>query len=84
MFLIPQAAGVQWELGAVGNAAWTGVSLAAVLERAGLEEDACDIVLEGADSGTPKEEPVPPGPIWYARSLPREKALQQEVLIATR
>lgn len=52
------------------------------MERAGLEQDACEIVLVGADSGTPKEEPVPPGPVSCARSLPRNKALQREVLIA--
>src|SRR2546426_1258871 len=82
VFLIPQVAGAQWELGAVGNAEWAGVPLGALLERAGLEEDACEIVLEGADRGTPKEKPIPPGPISYARSLPRDKAIQQEVLIA--
>jgi DMSO/TMAO reductase YedYZ molybdopterin-dependent catalytic subunit len=82
VFLVPQVAGAQWELGAVGNAEWTGVPLAALLERAGLEEDACEIVLEGADRGMPAEPPVPPGPISYARSLPRDKALQREVLIA--
>jgi DMSO/TMAO reductase YedYZ molybdopterin-dependent catalytic subunit len=82
VFLIPQVSGAQWELGAVGNAEWTGVPLAALLERAGLEEDACEIVLEGADRGTPAEPPVPPDPISYARSLPRDKAIQREVLIA--
>src|SRR6266404_170935 len=41
VFLVPSAAGAQWELGAVGNAQWTGVPLAALLERAGLQEDAC-------------------------------------------
>jgi len=30
VFLIQQVAGVQWELGAVGNAEWTGVPLAAL------------------------------------------------------
>src|SRR5271165_6772434 len=82
VFLTPQVAGAQWELGAVGNAEWTGVPLRALLERAGLEDDACEIVLEGADRGTPTEEPMPPGPISYARSVPREKAVQPEVLIA--
>jgi DMSO/TMAO reductase YedYZ molybdopterin-dependent catalytic subunit len=82
VFLVPQVAGAQWELGAVGNAEWTGVSLRALLERAGLEEDACEIVLEGADRGTPAEQPIPPGSTSYSRSIPREKALQQEVLIA--
>jgi DMSO/TMAO reductase YedYZ molybdopterin-dependent catalytic subunit len=84
VFLIPQVGGAQWGLGAVGNAEWTGVPLGALLERAGLEEDACEVVLEGADRGTPKEPPVPPGPISYARSLPRHKAMQREVLIAYR
>ena len=82
VFLIPQAEGAQWELGAVGNAEWTGVPLGALLECAGMEEDACEVVFEGADRGTPKEQPLPPGPISYARSLPRDKAIQQEVLIA--
>jgi DMSO/TMAO reductase YedYZ molybdopterin-dependent catalytic subunit len=67
---------------AVRNAEWTGVPLRALLERAGLEDDAREIVLEGADQGTPQEEPVPPGPISYTRSLPREKATRPEVLIA--
>ena len=58
VFLIPQVSGAQWELGAVGNAEWTGVPLAELLERVGLEEDACEIVLEGADRGTPAEPPV--------------------------
>jgi len=83
-FLVPQVEGVPWELGAVGNAQWTGVRLSALLERAGMESDACEIVLEGADSGAPKERPIPPGTISYARSLPRSKATQQEVLIAYR
>jgi DMSO/TMAO reductase YedYZ molybdopterin-dependent catalytic subunit len=82
VFLVPQVPGAQWELGAVGNAEWTGVPLRVLLERAGLEDAACEIVLEGADQGTPGEQPIPPGPISYARSVPRDKALQREVLIA--
>src|SRR6202140_4108430 len=82
VFLVPQVQGAQWELGGVKNAEWAGVPLRALLERAGLAEDACEIVLEGADRGTPKEEPVPPQPISYAWSLPRAKAIQPEVLIA--
>src|SRR5712671_7827564 len=82
VFLVPTARGAQWELGAVGNAEWTGVPLRALLERAGLGDDACEVVLEGADRGTPTEEPIPPGPISYARSVPREKVVQPEVLIA--
>src|SRR5216683_4889881 len=82
VFLVPQVQGAQWELGAVSNAEWTGVSLGALLDRAGMEDGACEIVLEGADRGTATEKPVPPGPLAFARSLPRHKAIQREVLIA--
>jgi DMSO/TMAO reductase YedYZ molybdopterin-dependent catalytic subunit len=82
VFLVPQVQGAQWELGAVSNAEWTGVPLRALLERAGLADDVCEIVLEGADRGSPKEEPVPPHPISYVWSLPRAKAIKPEVLIA--
>jgi DMSO/TMAO reductase YedYZ molybdopterin-dependent catalytic subunit len=82
VFLVPQVEGAQWGLGAVGNAEWTGVPLADLFERAGLEQDACEVILEGADRGTPKEPPIPPRPISYARSLQRDKATRREVLIA--
>src|SRR6201989_857683 len=62
VFLVPQVQGAQWELGAVSNAEWTGVPLRALLERAGLQADACEIVLEGADRGTPQEGSLPPDP----------------------
>jgi DMSO/TMAO reductase YedYZ molybdopterin-dependent catalytic subunit len=82
VFLVPTASGAQWELGAVSNAEWTGVPLRSLLERAGLKEDACEVVLEGPDRGVPNEGAIPPAPVSYARSLSREKALQPEVLIA--
>jgi DMSO/TMAO reductase YedYZ molybdopterin-dependent catalytic subunit len=82
VFLAPPVPAAPWELGAVGNAEWTGVPLSVVLERAGLAEGVCDIVLEGADRGVPKEEPKPPGPISYARSIPRARAMEPDVLIA--
>jgi DMSO/TMAO reductase YedYZ molybdopterin-dependent catalytic subunit len=82
IFLVPQVEGTQWELGAVGNAEWTGVPLRVLLEQAGLAKNACEVVFEGADRGTPKEQPVPPGPISYARSLPLAKAVRPEVLVA--
>lgn len=82
VFLVPQVPGAQWELGAVSNAEWTGVPLRTLLERAGLAEDACEIVFEGADRGEPKEEPHPPGLVSYVWSLPLAKAMQPEVLIA--
>src|SRR5258707_10581289 len=81
VFLVPPAPGAQWELGAVGNAAWTGVPLSLLLEHAGLADEACELVLEGADRGVPKEEPKPPGTISYARSIQRTRALDTDVLI---
>src|ERR1700722_12441173 len=57
VFLVPAVQGAQWELGAVGNAEWTGVPLRVLLERAGLVGEACEVILEGADRGMPKEEP---------------------------
>jgi DMSO/TMAO reductase YedYZ molybdopterin-dependent catalytic subunit len=82
VFLVPQVEGAQWELGAVGNAEWTGVPLRVLLEQAGLTKNACEVVFEGADRGAPKEKPIPPGPVSYARSLPLEKAVRPEVLVA--
>jgi DMSO/TMAO reductase YedYZ molybdopterin-dependent catalytic subunit len=78
VFLVPQVRGAQWELGAVGNAEWTGVPLRALLERAGLEDDAREVVLEGADRGTPTEEPIPPSPISYARSVPARRQFSRK------
>jgi DMSO/TMAO reductase YedYZ molybdopterin-dependent catalytic subunit len=85
VFLVPKAEGVPWELGAVSNAEWAGVPLAAVLDRAGLKSDAVDVIFEGADSGElpgNKEEPKSPGKIHFARSLPLEKARQPDLLLA--
>jgi DMSO/TMAO reductase YedYZ molybdopterin-dependent catalytic subunit len=82
VFMAPPMPGAQWELGAVGNAEWTGVPLSVLLESAGLADDVCEIILEGADRGVPKEEPKPPGPISYSRSIPRTRAMQSDVLIA--
>lgn len=82
IFLSPKVSGLQWELGAVGNAEWTGVPLAAVLKRAGVKPGAIEVVLEGADNGEIKKEPQSPGKIQFARSLPLAKALMPEVILA--
>src|SRR6202022_4152579 len=82
VYLVPPAPGAQWELGAVGNAEWTGVPLSVLLERAGLVDEVCELVLEGADRGVQKEERKPPGAISYARSIPRKRAMEPDVLIA--
>src|ERR1043166_4754861 len=35
-FLEPKVKGVQWRIGGMGNAEWTGVPLSSLLERAGV------------------------------------------------
>src|SRR5207244_2932017 len=81
-FLVPKAKGVPWELGAVSTAEWTGVPLAAVLDKAGVRPGAVEVILEGADRGEPANDPKPPGAIAFARSLPLAKARKPEVLLA--
>ena len=81
VFLVPKVKGVQWELGAVGNAEWTGVRLRELLQRAEMANNAREIILEGADNGTIAEPPRPAGKINFARSLPVEKAMD-DVLLA--
>jgi DMSO/TMAO reductase YedYZ molybdopterin-dependent catalytic subunit len=83
IFLKPPQNGLRWELGGVGNAKWTGVRLADLLERAGVAKDAVEVVAEGADKGEFKPpSPPSPGVIPFARSLPLTKARQPEVLLA--
>jgi DMSO/TMAO reductase YedYZ molybdopterin-dependent catalytic subunit len=74
---VPQ--GIPWGIGAVAEAEWTGVSLASVLELAGIAPNAHEVVLEGADAG-----PVDgfDGDHRFARSLPLAKALDADVLLA--
>ncbi len=81
VFLVPKVKGTQWELGAVGNAEWTGVALADVLNQAGMKDNACEVILEGADNGAIPEPPRPAGKIHFARSLPKAKAMD-DVLLA--
>jgi DMSO/TMAO reductase YedYZ molybdopterin-dependent catalytic subunit len=79
-FLEPKVKGVQWALGAVGNAEWTGVPLSNLLDRAGLKSSAREIILEGADGGKLEDPKSPRGEINFARSIPLEKAA--DVLLA--
>src|SRR2546423_5383023 len=81
VFLVPKVKGVQWELGAVGNAEWTGVSLGELLREAGVKDEASEVILEGADSGLIAEPPRPAGKVHFARSVPLGKALD-DVLLA--
>ena len=80
-FLEPKVKGVQWHLGAVGTAEWSGVPLSVLLDRATLKSNACEVVLEGADRGMLEDPKSPPGELKFARSIPLEKA-RRDVLLA--
>jgi DMSO/TMAO reductase YedYZ molybdopterin-dependent catalytic subunit len=80
-FLEPKVKGVQWGLGAVGTAEWTGVPLSSLLNRARVKANACEVVLEGADGGMLEDPKGPPGKLHFARSIPLEKA-RTDVLLA--
>ena len=72
---LPNTSGTQWEHGAVGNAAWTGVKLATLLARAGVKDEAKHVWLEAADFA-----PMPATPP-FVRSIPLAKATE-DVLLA--
>jgi DMSO/TMAO reductase YedYZ molybdopterin-dependent catalytic subunit len=80
-FLEPKVKGVQWGLGAVGTAEWTGVPLSSLLDRALVTPNAREVILEGADGGVLGDPKSPPGELRFARSIPLSKA-RDDVLLA--
>lgn len=75
----PIPPGLPWATGAVTEARWTGASLADALGIVGIPREAGEVVLEGADAGSVEG--------WegihrFARSLPLEKAIDRDVLLA--
>lgn len=75
----PPIEGEKWDLGAVSTAEWTGVSLAEVLDRAGVRTDAKEVLFRGADCGTVEGHA---GPIRFERSLQIDHARDPDVLLA--
>ncbi|HET7236695.1 MAG TPA: sulfite oxidase [Actinomycetota bacterium] len=75
--LEPRPTSQPWLLGAVGNAAWTGVPLRDVLAAAGVREDAVEVLFTGRDRGV--EGDIEQA---YERSLPLEEAMREDVLVA--
>jgi sulfite dehydrogenase (cytochrome) subunit A len=72
----PRVPGVQWEDGAIGNAIWTGVRLRDVLQKVGIARNALEVVFDGADTA------LLPGTPDFVKSLPIERALDENTLIA--
>lgn len=50
-FFQPRVSGGQWGNGAVANARWTGVSLRALLDKAGIRKGAVSLQFQGLDFG---------------------------------
>ncbi len=73
----PRPVSQPWHNGAVGTAEWTGTPLAPLLEEAGVDAGAVEIVFSGLDRGIQGEVEHA-----YERSLPVAEALRGEILLA--
>jgi sulfane dehydrogenase subunit SoxC len=75
--LTPRPISQPWLNEAVGTAEWTGTPLSPILEEAGIEEGAVEVVFTGHDRGVQ-------GGIEqdYEFSVPVEEAMRPEVLLA--
>jgi DMSO/TMAO reductase YedYZ molybdopterin-dependent catalytic subunit len=72
----PQVPGIQWGKGAVGTARFSGARLRDVLLHAGVKPSGKHVMFRGLDEVPGK---VPP----FIRSIPIEKALDADTLVAT-
>ena len=64
--------GVPWREGAIGNAVWSGVPLAAILKKAGVKQEAKHVWFEGLD-----EIEKGGGIIPFGASIPIPKAMDE-------
>jgi sulfite dehydrogenase (cytochrome) subunit A len=72
----PRVPGGEWGNGAMGNALWKGVRLRDVLNKAGIEADAVQVRLNGADG------PVLPATPDFIKALDMDVALGEDILVA--
>jgi DMSO/TMAO reductase YedYZ molybdopterin-dependent catalytic subunit len=75
-FQNPKVPGVQWEKGAVSTGRFSGPRLRDVLERARVKATGKHVMFRGLDEVPGK---VPP----FIRSIPIEKAMDSDTLVAT-
>jgi len=76
--MAPVPSGTAWDLGAVSTGEFTGVALGDVLDLCGIDDSCVEIAFEGADSGRVEGNRK----IHFVRSLPLERALHPDTLIA--
>jgi DMSO/TMAO reductase YedYZ molybdopterin-dependent catalytic subunit len=72
----PHVAGVEWGVGAMGNAVWRGPRLRDVLAKVGLRKDAIELVVNGADGPVLDKTPD------FVKSIPAWKGLDENTIIA--
>ena len=72
----PHVPGVEWGVGAMGNARWKGVRLRDLLNKAGVDPKAKEVAFNGADSGAMEVTPD------FVKSIPIERALDENTLVA--
>ena len=72
----PPVPGGQWQNGALGNAAWTGVRLKDLLAAAGVKKGAVQISVSGLDEAPLSNMPK------FVKALDIEHALSDDVLVA--
>ena len=77
--MTPIPEGEPWNHGAVSTVEWTGVSLGTLLDRAGVRDDAVEILAVGADHGLREEFDRS---VRFARSLPLSVAAHDDTIIA--
>jgi DMSO/TMAO reductase YedYZ molybdopterin-dependent catalytic subunit len=75
--LEPRPISQPWLLEAVGNAEWTGVRLADLLDEAGVQGGAVEVLFRGLDRGVEGGEEQ-----QYERSLTLAEARRDEILLA--
>ena len=78
--LTPPAEGLAFGHGAVGNAMWVGVPLTDLLDEAGVQDGATEMLAEGVDVGIEEEEGKPIR-VNYQRSLPLAMTSASDVLV---
>lgn len=78
-FFDPAPPGEPWGFGAVSSAEWTGIPLVELLDRAGIQPQAREIVFRGADSGQVANIDAP---VRFERSLPVDKIRDLNALLA--
>ena len=74
--LNPRPVSQPWLLEAIGTAEWTGTPLRGILEDAGVDSSAVELVFTGRDEGVQGGETQ-----LYQRSLTTEDAMREEVML---